>query len=344
MRASSLGRCPAVAVVVLLATATTMAAAAPRTKNECDPDDKAALLAIKAGFGNASYFQSWTSDYPCCLWGNVFCDFYTSPYTARRVVAVSFLRDTSLVGPLPGAAIARLTALQELDLIHVPGVNGTIPHELARLSATLSSIDISYTGISGPVPSFFSQLKQLTYLRLSFNSLTGRIPASLGEIPNLSFLDLGRNRLTGTIPPGLLSKTNDTSDLCLSHNNLTGGVPAEFAAVRFSSLDLSHNALTGDASFLFGANKSLENLDLSRNTFSFSLSAVTLPSKLGSLDLNHNGIYGELPPQVANLQFLNVSYNWLSGKVPTGGNMDRFDQYCFQQNRGLCGSPLPPCY
>jgi hypothetical protein len=339
MRAPSLGRCATVVAVLLLAAA---AAAGARTKNECHAGDKAALLAIKAGFGNATYFQSWTSDYPCCEWINVFCDLSASPYTTRRVVAVSFLRDDSLVGPLPGAAIARLTALQQLLAIHVPGVNGTIPRDLAKLS-DLNFIDISYTGISGRVPAFLSQLTKLTYLRLSFNSLTGHIPGSLAGIPNLSFLDLGRNRLTGTIPPLLLSRTNDTSYLTLSHNNLTGGVPAEFAAVKFWSLDLSHNAFAGDASVLFGLNKSLENLDLSRNAFSFNLSSVQLPSQLSVLDLSHNDIYGELPPRVVNLESLNVSYNRIGGTVPTGGNMDRFDQYCFQHNKGLCGSPLPPC-
>lgn len=340
MRTSSLGRCATVALVVLLGTLA--AAAAARTKNECHSGDKAALLAIKAGYGNASYFQSWTSDYPCCEWINVFCDLSASPYTSRRVVAVSFLRDASLAGPLPGAAIARLTALQQLLAIHVPGVNGTVPRDLARLS-NLTFLDISYTGISGAVPSFLSQFTKLTYLRLSFNSLTGHIPSSLAGIPNLSFLDLGRNRLTGTIPPRLLRRTNDTSYLSLSHNNLTGRVPAEFATVKFWSLDLSHNALAGDASVLFGLNKSLENLDLSRNAFSFNLSSVQLPSQLGLLDISHNDVYGELPPQVANLESLNVSYNRISGTVPTGGNMDRFDRYCFQHNKGLCGTPLPPC-
>jgi Leucine-rich repeat (LRR) protein len=339
-RASHGHRATVVAAVVLLAAAAAVGAA--RTKNECHSGDKAALLAIKSAFGNASYFQSWTSEYPCCDWIYVFCDLSASPYTARRVVAVSFLRDASLVGPLPGAAIARLTALQELNAIHVPGVNGTIPRDLSRLP-NLNSIDISYTGVSGPVPAFLSKLVELTYLRLSFNALAGPIPASLGDIPNLSFLDLGRNRLTGAIPPLLLSKTRDTAYLSLSHNGLSGGVPAEFAAVKFWSLDLSRNGLAGDASFLFGVNKSLETLNLSRNAFSFNLSAVELPSQLGDLDISHNEIYGVLPPQVANLEYLNVSYNRLSGVVPSGGNMGTFDQYCFQHNKGLCGTPLPPC-
>ncbi|CAM0948636.1 unnamed protein product [Alopecurus aequalis] len=329
-------QCATVVVLVLLAAA---AAAAARTKNECPSGDKAALLAIKSAFDNASYFNSWTPDTPCCEWASVSCD-----SSARRVVSVSLVDDASLAGPLPGAAIARLTALQQLVLNNVPGVNGTIPHDLTRLNATLGFLNIISTGIAGPVPSFLSEITALGYLSLSSNKLTGPIPASLGDLPNLYFLDLGYNRLTGTIPPLLLSKASDAY-LYLSHNKLTGGVPAEFAAVNFVTIDLSYNGFKGDASFLLGANKPLLNLDLSHNAFSFNLSAVQLPEGLNSLELSHNDIYGDIPEMVVDLMlnYLNVSYNRLSGVVPAGGNMAWFDQSCFQHNKGLCGSPLPPC-
>ncbi|TVU19166.1 hypothetical protein EJB05_35302, partial [Eragrostis curvula] len=321
------GRHYATVIIVLLAIAAT--AAARRTKYECDPGDRATLLAVKAAFGNASYFQSWTPDFPCCKWIGAWCDESASPYTLRRIVALSFLRDDSLVGPLPGDAIAGLTALRQLILIHVPGVNGTIPRALTRIPS-LSWIDIEYTGMSGPVPSFLSELTALSYLRLAFSAFTGEIPASLADLPNLSFLDLGRNHLTGRIPQRLLSKASDAPwlTLCLSHNNLSGTIPAEFAAVNFWTFDLSHNAFTGDASLLFGLNKSLSTLNLSRNAFSFNLSAVQLPNQLVSLDLSHNDIYGVLPPQVVNMQSLNVSYNRLSGTVPTGGSMHCTTRAC----------------
>ncbi|KAM3370353.1 hypothetical protein ACQJBY_017951 [Aegilops geniculata] len=164
-------------------------------------------------------------------------------------------------------------------------------------------------------------------------------------MPNLYFLDLGYNRLTGTIPPLLLGKASGDAYLYLSHNKLTGTVPAEFAAVNFWTVDLSYNGFKGDASFLLGANKPLLNLDLSHNAFSFNLSGVQLPEGLNSLELSHNDIYGDIPEMVVDLMlnYLNVSYNRLSGVVPAGGNMAWFDQSCFQHNKGLCGSPLPPC-
>ncbi|EMS63539.1 Polygalacturonase inhibitor [Triticum urartu] len=174
----------------------------------------------------------------------------------------------------------------------------------------------------------------------------GAIPASLGTIPNLSGINLSRNRLTGAIPPMFLSKSADQVYLWLSHNNLTGPVPAGFAAVNFAHLDLSRNDLTGDASGLFGRGKELQYIDLSRNDFDFDLSGVVLPEQLYFVDVSHNAIHGSIPAQVAslsNLQFFNVSYNRLCGPVPTGGNMERFDLYNFQHNKCLCGAPLPAC-
>jgi Leucine-rich repeat (LRR) protein len=131
------------------------------------------------------------------------------------------------------------------------------------------------------------------------------------------------------------------------HNNLTGPIPDEFAAVNFTYLDLSRNALTGDASGLFGSGKELEYIDLSRNSLDFDLSAVVFPEGVDYVDLSHNAIRGRIPAQVAyvdDLRYLNVSYNRLCGALPTGGKMPEFDLYNYQHNKYLCGAPLfPPC-
>uniref|UniRef100_A0A8R7U1V0 Leucine-rich repeat-containing N-terminal plant-type domain-containing protein n=2 Tax=Triticum urartu TaxID=4572 RepID=A0A8R7U1V0_TRIUA len=309
------------------------------TYKDCHPGDKAALLAFKAALGEAYHFASWTPDNPCCDWYDVTCDHFTG-----RVVGLAVFQDANLTGTIP-SALAGLPHLQDLTLRHLPALSGPIPPAIGKLS-NLSNLRISWTAVSGPVPSFLGALKKLTFLELSFNSLSGAIPASLGTIPNLSGINLSRNRLTGAIPPMFLSKSADQVYLWLSHNNLTGPVPAGFAAVNFAHLDLSRNDLTGDASGLFGRGKELQYIDLSRNDFDFDLSGVVLPEQLYFVDVSHNAIHGSIPAQVAslsNLQFFNVSYNRLCGPVPTGGNMERFDLYNFQHNKCLCGAPLPAC-
>ncbi|TVU18425.1 hypothetical protein EJB05_34525, partial [Eragrostis curvula] len=296
------------------------AAASRKKKEHCHSDDRAALLAIDAGLGH--YFsESWTADNDtaCCEWASVHCD----PFTGR-VDGLSVFQLPDLNGTIPDA-VARLVHLRTLMLHHLPGLSGPIPPAISKLS-NLSLLIVSWTNVSGAIPPSLGKLTQLTVLDLSFNALSGPIPAALGGLPYLAGINLSRNRLTGAIPPLLFSKyAGDDNFLRLSHNNLSGGVPAEFAAVDFWQIDLSRNALTGDA---------------------FNLSGVDLPGQLASMDLSHNAIYGGIPAQVANLtnlQQFNVSYNRLCGAVPSGGTMARFDAYSFQHNKCLCGNPLPSC-
>ncbi|KAL6864938.1 hypothetical protein ACP4OV_016089 [Aristida adscensionis] len=330
----------AAAVLLLCSLLAAAAAAAPSGEDRCHPDDKAALLAIKAALSNPHRFASWTPDTSCCDWLEVDCDIYTG-----RVTHLTVVGDGSLAGAIPDA-VGDLAHLEYLDLSHLRGLSGPIPPALTRL-ANLSALTISWTAVSGPVPAFLSELAALAALDLSHNALAGAIPASLARLPGLVSLDLRHNRLTGALPPLLFSRLppGEKAHLTLSRNNLTGGVPAAWARVMFQEVDLSENALAGDATALFGKGKPLRYLDLYRNGFSFNLSEVELPEEqLNYVDLSHNAIYGGIPAQAANLTDLSVfdvSYNQLCGEVP--GGMDGFDADMFEHNKCLCGAPLPPC-
>ncbi|XP_052155269.1 polygalacturonase inhibitor-like [Oryza glaberrima] len=333
-------------VLLLLAVAALSCTSAAASGPSCHADDSAALLAVKAAFNNASFFEYWTPEFPCCDWYGVDCgdDYLPSD---DRVISLAITRDDNITGTIPGDAIAGLTRLRDITFFKVPGITGPIPAALANISG-LRVLTISHTAVSGPIPSFIGdKFTDLGILDLSFNSLTGAIPASLAKPPKLNSIDLSRNRLTGSIPRLLLSKAGQQAFLTLSHNNLTGRIPAEFGAVNFVQIDLSRNQLTGDASMLFGSGKKeLVSAYLSRNALSFNMSQLQLPEELNFLDVSHNSIYGSIPAQMANMtdiQLLNVSYNRLCGEVPTGGNMPSFDAYCFQHNKCLCGAPLSPC-
>ena len=130
--------------------------------------------------------------------------------------------------------------------------------------------------------------------------------------------------------------------LDLSHNQLSGKVPASLGKKDFISINLSRNELEGDVSFLFSPRKTTLGVDLSRNYLEFDLSKVEFPKSLTWLDLNHNRITGSLPVGLTalNLQKLNVSYNRLCGKIPVGGKLQRFGYSAFFQNWCLCGAPL----
>ncbi|VAI55605.1 unnamed protein product [Triticum turgidum subsp. durum] len=73
----------------------------------------------------------------------------------------------------------------------------------------ITSVNMSFGGLSGDISSYFANLKAIQYLDLSHNNLSGSIPDGLSQLPSLVLLDLTGNKLTGTIPLGLLIRIQD---------------------------------------------------------------------------------------------------------------------------------------
>ncbi|KAK4272566.1 hypothetical protein QN277_021105 [Acacia crassicarpa] len=313
----------------------------PALSELCNPADKRALLRLKKDLNNPYLLASWNPNTDCCDWYTVTCDSKT-----HRIVSLTIFDSTArsnFSAQIP-PSIANLPYLQTLEFHKLPNLTGPLQPAIAKLTH-LTFLRISWTNLSGSVPSFLAQLKNLTFLDLSFNNLSGTIPPSLSQLSNLNALHLDRNHLTGSIPESF-GYFKSSPDLYLSHNNLSGHIPHSLNNLNLTSIDLSRNNLEGDASVLFGSNKTVQIVDLSRNhELAFNLSKVVFPSSLTSLDLNHNKVYGGLPQQLTelNLQYLNVSYNRLCGQIPVGGKLQSFDIYSYLHNKCLCGSPLPPC-
>ncbi|KNA16501.1 hypothetical protein SOVF_088530 [Spinacia oleracea] len=308
--------------------------------DRCHPDDKKALFRIKKAFNNAYIFASWTHDTDCCEWYLVKCD-----DTTHRIYSLAVSSDDKVSGHIPDA-VGDLPYLESLTFLRLPKLTGPIPQSILKLK-NLNFLWLSHNNLTGPIPDFLGYLPKLTYINLSVNKLTGHIPSSLSKLHALGALFLERNYLSGPIPESFQGfKNNPDFYLKLAKNQLSGPIPKSLGGINFTLLDISRNMLTGDASVFFGRNKGLQTVDISRNKFSFDLTKVGLPKTLNTLELSHNMIYGNLPPTLAKLPMLqrfNVSYNRLCGKIPTGGDLNRFDKYSYAHNKCLCGSPLPPC-
>ncbi|BFG38216.1 hypothetical protein CerSpe_244900 [Prunus speciosa] len=309
----------------------------PALSERCNPKDKKVLLQIKKAFNDPDVLSSWTPETDCCRWWfDVTCD------SMNRVNSL-FIYSGRLSGQIP-PQVGDLPYLVDLRLHKQPDLTGPIQPSIAKLK-NLMSLDLSWTNISGSIPDFLSQLKNLTYLDLSFSNLTGSIPSSLSQLPNLGILHLDRNKLTGPIPESFGEFHFSLISLYLSHNQLSGKIPTSLAKLDSETIDFSRNKLEGDASMLFGLNKTTLIVDLSRNLLEFDLSKVKFPKSLFSLDLNHNKITGSIPVELTqlDLQYLNVSYNRLCGQIPVGGKLQSFDSSTYFHNRCLCGTPLPSC-
>ncbi|XP_022976787.1 probable inactive leucine-rich repeat receptor kinase XIAO [Cucurbita maxima] len=123
-------------------------------------------------------------------------------------------------------------------------LNGTLP----ALPSSIRYLSLSENSLWGPLRNGLDSLSELVYLDLSVNRFNGPIPFSLFSHPSLSSLLLQRNSFSGVVPPPSSDSTSSVmfgagSVVDLSHNNLTGEMPAIFAGAE--TLFLNNNRFTG---------------------------------------------------------------------------------------------------
>ncbi|KAL8269045.1 hypothetical protein R6Q59_002843 [Mikania micrantha] len=136
---------------------------------------------------------------------------------------------------------------------------------------------------------------------------------------------------------------------------------------RLISIQLPEFSLSGTLPDSLQYCRSLQSLDLSKNSISGSIppEICTWLPYLVTLDLSGNSMSGDIPPEIQNCKFLNnliLSDNSFSGTIPyqigqlerlkklelsnnelTGSipdDLSRFESDSFVENDGLCGAPL----
>ncbi|KAJ3671530.1 hypothetical protein LUZ60_007609 [Juncus effusus] len=282
-------------------------------------DDAAALVKIKEQLGNSIELSSWVlppgSD---ICGGNIICN------SARRVRWVT-LRDINVNAPML-SAFGDLTELEVITIERMPGLYGPIPDSIGKLSH-LQILNIYGTSISGPLPESLSSTN-LSSISLTSNKINGSIPESLSTLPYLNFLSLANNSLTGSIPSGLVhGSATMPMWLILNDNKLTGELPKYYGGPYFDTRHTVYDYKLG-----------LERLE-------FDLTHVQLPDTIGFLELGHNRIKGKVPKSLINVivAVLDLSYNQLCGEIPTGGYMSWHKAASYENNKCLCGTPLPNC-
>ena len=207
-----------------------------------------------------------------------------------------------------------------------------------------SQIDLSFSKLSGEIPSSIGFLKNLISLSLNSNFLEGNIPYEIGNLSKLIYLDLSFNsKLGGIIPPELgkikklkqlyINGTNVSgkiplsifylkglTELGLSNNKLIGKIPYEIEElINLKYLNLSQNSLSGSIPKEIGALKDLNNLNLSQNNLSGKIpEEFNELEKLKALGLFGNNLIGFIPmnlEELTNLTYLSLHNNQLKGDI-----------------------------
>ncbi|KAK7825502.1 receptor-like protein 6 [Quercus suber] len=237
-----------------------------------------------------------------------------------------YLSGNNFWGQLP-FSLSNLTKLTHL---------GIISSNLSNFLANFTQLTYLYLDsnlFTGHVPFWVMNLTKLNCLDLSENMLQGSIPSSISQLENLQNLDLFSNNLSGTVELDMLLGLKNLTQLCLSFNRfyvlgLASCNLNEFPKFLqnqegLTYLDLAFNNIHGQIpqcsnQSLFILHWShLLVLNISSNRFQGSLPIP--PPSISFYSISINELSGEIPPQICNLNFLEVldlSENNLSGNVP----------------------------
>uniref|UniRef100_A0ACD5UHB5 Uncharacterized protein n=1 Tax=Avena sativa TaxID=4498 RepID=A0ACD5UHB5_AVESA len=262
-----------------------------------------------------------------------------------QVTALSVLGDRqpdqSWHGALPSTfsadalftTLTRLPALTRLSLVAL-GVWGPLPGaKLLRLQA-LQDLDLSANYLYGAIPAHLARMYSLQRLVLSNNWLNGAVP-SLAGLAFLQELDLAKNRLDGAFP----GVGKAVARLVLADNNFTGKIPRAVSSLgQLRYLDASRNRLQGWIPSSVFALPALRHVDLSHNQLSGQLPATTAcADKLGFVDVSDNLLVGARPACMRSGSPARTVL--VAGNCFAGEKMQRPSSYC---SPAAIAALLPP--
>ncbi|KAL3753525.1 hypothetical protein ACJRO7_000862 [Eucalyptus globulus] len=274
-----------------------------------------------------------------------------------------FLNDNHLSGPIP-TSLCKMHL--ETLLLGRNELVGKIP--ACWQEKDMNILDLSSNKLSGVIPSSLGNLSSLMSLHLNNNSLHGEIPATINNCSNLINLDLGENHISGSVPHWF-GPSIQLQVLRLRENMFNGSIPSQLCSLSaLRILDLAENKLTGKIPNCLGymesmkLNKSIHEgnslrdnskptLDWSVTSYSFEmaywnkehveqvvkgidLDYTTLDLQLMvNLDLSSNKLIGSIPEVSLKLRGLNLSRNFLSGRIPTRiGDMESLESLDLSNN------------
>ncbi|MED6210448.1 hypothetical protein PIB30_064217 [Stylosanthes scabra] len=206
----------------------------------------------------------------------------------------------------------------------------------------LDYLDVSDTGISDSISTWFWKTSPNFYLNFSHNHIHyGSLPPKfLGTIVDFSsnhlqgnlpfvgteviWLDLSHNSFSGSITDFLCQKparVNELQILNLASNNLSGKISNCWRMwPDLLEVNLESNYFTGSLPSSMGALSSLEYLRVRKNTLSGKFpTSLKRNERLISLDLGENNFTGEILGWVGEkltiLKFLRLRSNNFSGNI-----------------------------
>ncbi|KAK4488606.1 hypothetical protein RD792_004373, partial [Penstemon davidsonii] len=201
-------------------------------------------------------------------------------------------------------------------------LTGPLPYWLGQVK-NLEDLSLSYNSIEGPIPNSLNGLQNLTHLSLAGNKLNGTLPESIGELSSLVVLDVSSNYITGIISEVHFSELSEVKILRLSSNSLILNVSSDWLPpFQIRNLDMGSCQLGPSFPEWLKSQNEIMFLDISNSSISSSI-----PSWFWDLSVN--------------LSLINVSLNQIHGRLPTSFEVIPFADIDFSSNLFEGYIPLP---
>ncbi|KAI7733967.1 hypothetical protein M8C21_029105 [Ambrosia artemisiifolia] len=280
----------------------------------------------RLGSGYKPIMMNWKTSTDCCDWNGVTCDHATSDVIGLDL-SCGMLQGTIH----PNTTLFHLPRLQRLNLAFNNFTNSQLPHDIGRLSNSLTHLNISNCLFTGQVPTDISHLHKLVSLDLSsyyngnYNFLNLEPHVFINLLRNstvMNQLSLQHVNISLVLPTNLNISSSSLKLLNLCYTGLQGKLPRSiFSLQSLENLDLSWNSLTGhipsEISLLPKLNNNLSGPMPKVNTSS------SIPLRL--LDLSEISLFGEIPTSIGHLkslEYLLLSDCRLNGSLPKSlGNL-----------------------
>ncbi|XP_065009140.1 probable LRR receptor-like serine/threonine-protein kinase At1g07650 isoform X1 [Musa acuminata AAA Group] len=269
---------------------------------------------------------------------NVTCNCNYNNNTVCHITTI-ILKSQNLSGTLP-PEMARLRNLNIIDFTR-NYLNGTIPVEWATLP--LMNLSLLGNRLSGEIPQWIGNLTNLKNLDLEANQFTGHLPQELGELLNLEILHLSSNTFSGNLPVDL-AKLNKIQDFRINDNRFNGKIPERIFQnwTYLYRLEMQASGFEGPSPSGIAFLKNLTELRISDINGTMSFPQLSASKIWRSLILRNCGLSGGIPEYIGNfdLKYLDLSFNNLSGAIPTTFQNLRVSDSMFLNNNNLSG-PVP---
>ncbi|WMV23716.1 hypothetical protein MTR67_017101 [Solanum verrucosum] len=293
--------------------------------------DQQALLAFQNLITSTTHFlaNNWTKNTSFCSWSGVTC----TP-KSQRVVALT-LPNLQLQGTI-SPSLANLSFLSVLNLEN-NNFHGGIPYGLGDMPR-LKVIDVKNNQLSGSIPTSLFQNRRVQVISLAFNELSGEMWRGPWYVPKLRVLNLGNNSLTGIVPPSVGNATK-MMNFSMSGNRVSGNIPKEIGNMsQLVELLLFDNQLTGFTPPTLFNISSLLSVSLANNRLSGSLllDEGNIVSNLNILSISYNQISGCIPSnicQLTQLKVLSIYFNNITGDIPRNiGCLSKIEKFYIGDN------------